>query len=311
MPSVTLKKIIDEFKLEEITRYTAPENIVISVADVTRPGLQLTGFFDHFGADRLQLMGNMEMAYLEQCTSKERLVRLSNLFAKGIPALIVSRDLKESPEMLAASNRYSVPLLRTSQATSDFISALIKFLNLELAPHTTLHGVLVEIFGEGILILGESGVGKSETAIEIVKRGHRLIADDLVEIRRVSDTTLIGQAPETIRHLLEIRGLGIVDVKELYGVSSVKIQDTINFVINLEIWNEDTVYERLGTKEEYTDILGLKVPSLTIPVRPGRNLAIIAEVAAINFRQKQMGYNAAEALLTRLFGKSEDKTFLF
>lgn len=212
--------------------------------------------------------------------------------------------------MLVASKRYSVPLLRTPQATSDLISALIKFLNLELAPHTTLHGVLVEIYGEGILILGESGVGKSETAMEIVKRGHRLIADDLVEVKRVSDTTLLGQAPEMIRHLIEIRGLGIMDVKELYGVSSVKIQDTINFVINLELWDENKVYERLGTKEEYTDILGIKVPSITIPVRPGRNLAIIAEVAAINFRQKQMGYNAAEALLTRLFGNTEDKTVL-
>ena len=308
--SVSLKRIIDEFKLEVITSYTDLDDVVIQVADATRPGLQLTGFFDHFGANRLQLIGNMEMAYLEQCEPKERLVRLSNLFARGIPALIVSRDLEVGTEMLVASKRYSVPILRTSQATSDFISALIKFLNLELAPHTTLHGVLVEIYGEGILILGESGVGKSETAMEIVKRGHRLIADDLVEVRRVSDTTLVGQAPEMIRHLIEIRGLGIMDVKELYGVSSVKMQDSINFVINLELWDENKVYERLGTQEEYTDILGIKVPSITIPVRPGRNLAIIAEVAAINFRQKQMGYNAAEALLERLFGNTEDKTVL-
>lgn len=241
MPSVSLKRIIDEFKLEVITSYTSLDEVIIQVADVTRPGLQLTGFFDHFGANRLQLIGNMEMAYLDQCAPKERLVRLSNLFARGIPALIISRDLEVSTEMLVASKRYNVPLLRTPQATSDLISALIKFLNLELAPHTTLHGVLVEIYGEGILILGESGVGKSETAMEIVKRGHRLIADDLVEVKRVSDTTLLGQAPEMIRHLIEIRGLGIMDVKELYGVSSVKIQDTINFVINLELWDENKV----------------------------------------------------------------------
>ena len=225
-----------------------------------------------------------------------------------IPAIAELQANRQAfSEMMECSNRYSIPLLRTKEATSVFMSSLIKHLNVELAPETTLHGVLVEIYGEGVLILGDSGVGKSETAMEIVKRGHRLIADDLVEVRRVSDTTLLGRAPDIIRHLIEIRGLGILDVKELYGVSAVKNQDTINFVINLELWDEKKVYERLGISEEFTEILGIKVPSITIPVRPGRNLAIIAEVAAINFRQKQMGYNAAQALTDRLFGAADKR----
>lgn len=304
--SVTLKSIIDEFKLEEITSFGNAADINITVADVTRPGLQLTGFYDHFGPDRIQLIGNQEMAFLAHLSEAERLKCLDSLFSKGIPCLIVSRHHDVFKEIVRCSERYHVPLLRTDESTSTFMSSLIKHLNVDLAPETTMHGVLVEIYGEGILMLGESGVGKSETAMELVKRGHRLIADDLVEVRRVSDTTLLGQAPEIIRYLIEIRGLGILDVKELYGVSSVKMQESINFVINLELWDENKVYERLGINEEFTEILGIQVPSINIPVRPGRNLAIILEVAAINFRQKQMGYNAARALTERLFGKHED-----
>ncbi len=304
MASVSLKNIIDEFHLEELTSFGNTEDILISVADVTRPGLQLSGSYDHFGADRIQLLGNMEMAYLEVQTAEARMQKLDQLLSRGIPCLIISRQHEPFPEMIECSNRYSVPLLRTPEVTSVFMSSLIKYLNVELAPETTLHGVLVEIYGEGLLLLGESGVGKSETAMEIVKRGHRLIADDLVEVRRVSDTTLLGRAPEIIRHLIEIRGLGILDVKELFGVSAVKPQDSIDFVINLELWDERKTYERLGINEEFTEILGIKVPSITIPVRPGRNLAIIVEVAAINFRQKRMGYNAAQALTDRLFGKN-------
>ncbi len=302
MSAVTLKAIIDTFKLERITDFGNCEDILISVADVTRPGLQLAGYFEHFGPDRIQLLGNMEVAFLERLSSEERFRRIDALFSKGIPCMILSRHHDIFPEMLECSKKYSVPVLRTDEATSSFMSSVVKHLNVELAPQTTLHGVLVEIYGEGILMLGESGVGKSETAMEIVKRGHRLIADDLVEVRRVSDTTLLGQAPEIIRHLIEIRGLGIMDVKEMYGVSSIKLRETINFIINLELWDEKKVYERLGINQEYTEILGIQIPSTTIPVRPGRNLAIIAEVAAINFRQKQMGYNAAEALTERLFG---------
>ncbi len=305
MTAVTLQSIIDAFDLEQITSFGNTEDILLSVADVTRPGLQLAGYYEHFGPDRIQLIGNMEMAFLDTLSPEERQRSLDELFSRGIPCMILSRHHQVSPEMLACSKRYAVPLLRTDEATSNIISSLIKHLNVELAPQTSLHGVLVEVYGEGILILGESGVGKSEMAMEIVKRGHRLIADDLVEVRRVSDSTLLGQAPAIIRHLLEIRGLGIMDVKELYGVSSVKMQENINFVINLELWDEKKVYERLGVNQEYTEILGIKVPSATIPVRPGRNLAIIAEVAAINFRQKQMGYNAAQALTDRLFGNRE------
>jgi HPr kinase/phosphorylase len=303
--SVTLKSIIKEFNLEEITSFGNSEDISISVADVTRPGLQLSGFYDHFGPDRIQLIGNQEMAYLGRMSDQDRLKAVDSLFAKGIPCLIISRHHDVFKEIVKCSRRYQTPLLRTDESTSTFMSSLIKYLNVELAPQTTLHGVLVEILGEGVLLLGESGVGKSETAMELVKRGHRLIADDLVEVSRVSDTTLVGRAPEIIRYLIEIRGLGILDVKELYGVSSVKMQESIDFVINLELWEKEKIYERLGLNEEYTDILGIKVPSITIPVRPGRNLAIILEVAAINFRQKQMGYNASRALMDRLFGNRD------
>ncbi len=304
MAPVTLKSIIDEFDLEVVADYGNFNDALISIADVTRPGLQLAGYFDHFGPDRIQILGNMETAFLMQLSSEERFMRLDALFSKGIPCLILSRHHTASQEMLDCSEKYRVPILRTSEPTATFISSVVKFLNVELAPRTSLHGVLVEVYGEGILILGESGVGKSETALEIVKRGHRMIADDLVEVRRVSDTTLLGRAPEIIRHLIEIRGIGILDVKELYGVSSVKMQENINFVINLEAWKENKIYERLGINEETTEVLGIQVPSITIPVRPGRNLAIIVEVAAINFRQKKMGYNAAKALTDRVFGQS-------
>ena len=302
MTPVNLKSIIHEFDLEVVASFGKLEDIIISVADVTRPGLQLAGYFDHFGPDRIQVLGNMETAFLNRLEPSERLSRLDALFEKGIPCLILTRNYPTFPELLICAEKYSIPILRTADMTATFNSSLVKYLNVELAPKTSLHGVLVEVYGEGILILGESGVGKSETALEIVKRGHRLIADDLVEVRRVSDKTLLGRAPEIIRHLIEIRGIGILDVKELFGVSSVKMQENIDFVINLEIWDEKKTYERLGLNEESTVVLGINVPSITIPVRPGRNLAIIVEVAAINFRQKKMGYNAAKALTDRVFG---------
>ena len=302
MPSVKLSQIIKEFDLEVAVKAGNPEEIMISVADVTRPGLQLAGYFEHFGPDRIQLIGNMETAFLDKLGHAERLERVEALFATGIPCFILTRHHKVYPEVKECALKYNIPVLRTREITSMFMSSLVKFLNVELAPRSSMHGVLIEVYGEGILMLGESGVGKSETALEIVKRGHRLIADDLVEVMRVSDTTLLGRAPEIIRHLIEIRGIGILDVKELYGVSSVKMQENINFVINFELWDEKKSYERMGIHEETTEILGINVPSITIPVRPGRNLAIIVEVAAINFRQKQMGYNAARALTDRVFG---------
>jgi len=245
----------------------------------------------------------METAFLDRMESKERYERIDALFSRGIPCLVLTRNHEAHPELIECSQKYSTPVLRTHLPTSDFTSAIVKYLNVELAPRMSMHGVLIEVYGEGILILGESGVGKSETALEVVKRGHRLIADDLVEVRRVSDTTLLGRAPEIIRHLIEIRGIGILDVKELYGVSSVKMQENINFVINSSSGMRKNL-RALGINEETTPVLGIDVPSITIPVRPGRNLAIIVEVAAINFRQKKMGYNAAKALTDRVFGPS-------
>ncbi|MFA5586408.1 MAG: HPr(Ser) kinase/phosphatase [Saccharofermentanales bacterium] len=300
-PSVSLRRLIRTFGYRVICDFGKIDQVAIGVADVTRPGLQLAGHFKHFGSDRIQLIGNMEMAYLQSLPSQERRISFDRLFATGIPCLILSRDYEPFPELLESARKYEIPILQSSEATASVSSSLVKFLNVELAPKIFMHGVLIEVLGEGILILGESGVGKSETALELIKRGHRLIADDLVEIRRVSDTTLLGLAPENIRHLIEVRGLGILDVKELYGVSSVKIQESVNFVINLEFWVQSKQYRRLGQEEETTDILGVSVPSVTIPVRPGRNLAIIVEFAAINFRNQAMGHDVLKELTDRIY----------
>jgi HPr kinase/phosphorylase len=300
MFTVSLRELMEEFQLEDVTDCKRIDDILISVADINRPGLQLSGYFEYFGSDRIQIMGKGEMAYLESLSPEERYTRLDEYFKHGFPCLVVARGLEVLPEMIDVGKKYNIPVLRTNDVTSRFLSGLIRYLNVELTPRITKHAVLVEVYGEGILILGESGVGKSETALEIVKRGHRLIADDVVEIRKVSDKTLLGTAPDIIRHLMEIRGVGILDVKNLYGVGSVKIQETVNLVIQLELWDEKKDYDRLGLEEEYIDILGIKVPLLIIPVRPGRNLAIIVEVAAMNNRQKKMGYNAAKALNERV-----------
>ena len=300
MFTVNLREIMDEFQLEDVTDCKRLDDILITTADVNRPGLQLAGYMEYFGPDRIQIMGKGETAYLCALTSEERYERLEEFFKHGFPCLVVARGLEIIPEMVEVAKRHDIPVLRTDDITSRFLSGLIRYLNVQLAPRITKHGVLVEVYGEGILILGESGVGKSETALELVKRGHRLIADDVVEIRKVSDKTLLGTAPDIIRHLIEIRGVGIIDVKNLYGVGSIKLQETINLVIHLELWDKNKSYDRLGLVEEYTDILDIKVPLLTIPVRPGRNLAIIVEVASMNNRQKKMGYNAAKVLNERV-----------
>jgi len=300
-----LGSIIKEFHLDTVFPVKEMERIKITASDVNRPGLQLVGFFDYFDHERLQVIGKVETTYLSNMTSEERLRAFENLFSKKIPAVIITRNLEPFREMLFMAEKYNIPVLRTEETTSAFLGALIAYLNLGLAPRITRHGVLVEVYGEGILILGESGVGKSETAIELVKRGHRLVADDAVEIKRVSQRTLVGSAPEIIRHFIEIRGIGIIDVKKIFGMGAVKDTERIDLVINLEVWKENTVYDRLGLEEEYTNILGLDIPSLTIPVKPGRNLAIIVEVAAMNHRQKKMGYNAAEELNKRLMDEIE------
>lgn len=300
--SVKLSKVMSEFQLEQVTNCKMLDEIIITSSDINRPGLQLVGYLEYFGTDRIQIIGKVEITYLANLSSEERYSRLDDFFKVGFPCMVVARGLDIFQEMIDVAHKYNIPILRTNDITSRFLSGLISYLNVQLAPRTSKHGVFVEVYGEGILILGDSGVGKSETALELVKRGHRLVADDQVEIRKVSGKTLVGTAPDIIRHFIEIRGIGILDVKNLYGVGSVKVTENINLVIQLEFWDEKKNYDRLGLVDEYIDILEIKVPSLTIPVRPGRNLAIITEVAAMNNRQKKMGYNAAEVMKERVLG---------
>lgn len=303
--TVKLSQLIKDFKLEEL--YVTPENKEneIDTPEVNRPSLQLTGFYDYFDSNRIQILGKVEYTYLTKVSEEERYRQLEMLFSHKIPALIITRGLEVIDGMDELSKKYGVPVMRTQYSTSRFMSAIIAWLNKELAPRITRHGVLVEVYGEGILILGESGVGKSEAAIELVKRGHRLVADDAVEIKKVSDISLVGSSPEIIRHFIELRGIGIIDVKEIFGIGAVKNTEKIDMVINLEAWVDGKQYDRLGLEDEYTDILGIKIPSLLIPVKPGRNLAVIVEIAAMNNRQKRNGYNAAEELNKRLISSME------
>ena len=303
---VKLESIISEHNLEIIYAPEKYEDIEITVAEVNRPSLQIAGFFDYFDPARIQILGMVEHTYLKKLNKKERLARLEQLFIQPIPALIITRGMDVYPEILECAQKYERTVLRTDMSTSRFMSGLILGLNVSLAPMTTMHGVLVDVYGEGILLIGESGVGKSETAIELVKRGHRLVADDAVEIKRVSEKTLVGSSPEIIRHFIELRGIGIVDVKRIFGMGAVKDTENIDLIINLENWQSGKHYDRLGIDNHFTEVLGLSVPSLTIPVKPGRNLAIIVEVAAMNHRQRRMGYNAAEELNSRLLENMND-----
>ena len=298
--SVKLSKIIKDVGLDVAYMPGDPEKIEIFSKDLTRPGLELTGFLDFFDNARIILFGNTENSYLNRFSSEQRFHVLNRLFALNPPAIIVTRGIIPYGELMSAAEKYKIPVLRTSEPTSAVSAALVNLLNLELAPRVTRHGVLVEVYGEGLLLVGDSGVGKSETAIELIKRGHRLIADDAVEIRKVSNTSLIGSAPENIRHFIELRGIGIINARRIFGMGSVKLSAKIDMVINLEQWDNTKVYDRMGMDTEYMEILGNKVPTITIPVKPGRNLAIIIEAAAMNNRQKKMGYNAAKELLTNL-----------
>lgn len=304
---VSLQRVIDEFKLEAIYIHKDANELMIDENDVNRPGLQLMGFYEYFNPERIQIIGKMEFAYLSTIDEKTRRERLQLLFAQRIPALIITRELPYFAEMLELAKEYEVPLLRSKESTSNFIAGLIAYLNLTLAPRITRHGVLIEIYGEGVFITGESGVGKSETAIELVKRGHRLVADDAVEIRKVSNISLVGSSPDNIRHFLELRGIGIINARRLFGIGAVKMTEKIDLVVELEQWNSEKVYDRMGVDTEFVSLLGVKIPSLTIPVKPGRNLAVILEVAAMNNRQKKMGYNAARELLNRLGMESDPK----
>ena len=298
--SVSLSKIIDEFKLETIYLPELPDDIMISCSRVNRPGLQLVGFYDHYEQARLQIVGKVENLFLSQLEPEESTRRLEDFFRSMPSGVIVTSSIEIDPNTVATAEKYGVPLLRTSERTSEFMAALIAYLNVQLGPRITRHGVLVEVYGEGILLLGDSGVGKSETAIELVKRGHRLIADDAVEIKKVSATTLVGCAPALIRHYVELRGIGIVDVRRLFGMGAVKETEKIDLVINLENWQQGKMYDRLGLDNETVDILGINVPSIVLPVCPGRNLSVVIEVAAMNNRQKRMGYNTAEEFNKRL-----------
>ncbi|MDD7185415.1 MAG: HPr(Ser) kinase/phosphatase [Ruminococcus sp.] len=304
---VSLKKIIDELSLEVIYTPEETEKIFVDENEVNRPGFQLMGFYEYFNPERIQIVGKMEFAYLSTLDDKTRYDRIKMLMSYKIPALIIARELPFFPEMEELAKEFEVPLLRSKESTSAFMASLIAFLNLNLAPRITRHGVLIEIYGEGVFITGESGVGKSETAIELVKRGHRLVADDAVEIKKVSNISLVGSSPDNIRHFLELRGIGIINARRLFGMGAIKMTEKIDLVVEMEQWNPEKIYDRMGVDTEFVSILGVKIPSLTIPVKPGRNLAVILEVAAMNNRQKKMGYNAAQELLDRLGMDSDSK----
>ena len=301
MYSAELGKIVEAFQLENILPEISLEGRAVKKKEINRPALQLAGFYESFDKDRLQVIGRVEHSFLLSLTEEKRRESIRNLFGYQIPCLIVCKDLEIFPEMMEYGREFDVPIFRTDQITTDFTAELIFWLREELADRVMMHGVLVDIYGEGVLITGASGIGKSETALELIKRGHRLIADDAVEIKKIADRRLIGSCPEIIRYLIELRGIGIINVKDLYGVGSVKDQKTVDLVIRLEVWDGQTgSYDRLGLKEEYMDILGNKVLCNTIPVRPGRNVAIICESAAMTNRQKKMGKNTAQEFADRI-----------
>jgi len=298
--SIPLSQLVTELQLEEVYLPKSSDEIMISTPEVSRPGLALSGFLDVFEPLRIQIIGLAEHQYLGDLSDEERSIRLENFLKLKPVAVVVTTNLSVFEELDRFCRKYEVPLLKTADRTSSFMATIIASLNTHLGPRITRSGVLVEVYGEGMLILGDSGIGKSETAIELVKRGHRLIADDAVEITRVSSKTLVGTAPELIRHYIELRGIGVVDVRRLFGMGSVKLTERIDMAVKLEPWDSQKMYDRFGLTEEYENILGIDVPSLTIPVKPGRNLSIILEVAAMNNRQKKMGYNTAEEFNKRL-----------
>jgi HPr kinase/phosphorylase len=304
--SISLDNLIKHLKLEEIYLPCSADEILVTNTEVNRPGLALSGFYELFDPTRIQILGNAEHRYLQSMTESDRVETIRKFISNKPIAVIISADeMKSFGEMIDAAKQYGVPLLRSKEKTSPLMAALIALLNVHLAPRVTRHGVLVEVYGEGILILGDSGIGKSETAIELVKRGHRLVADDAVEIKRVSAQTLVGSAPEIIRHYIELRGIGIVDVRRLFGMGAVRETEKIDLVVKLELWEQGKMYDRFGLEDQKTDILGIEIPSLLIPVKPGRNLAIILEIAAMNNRQKRMGYNTAEEFNKRLMQQAE------
>ena len=306
--SVPLKTLVEEFDLNVAVKSTDFETIQLTGADVGRPGLPLAGFFDHFEPKRLQVFGNVEMSYLKKLTMKQREEIFDRLFSYKIPALLISRDMEPDPVCAEMARTHDVTLLRSKEATSSIVASMVAYLQDALAPRITRHGVLMEVYGEGILLIGESGMGKSETAVELLKRGHRLVADDAVEIRKISGNTLVGTAPELIRNYIELRGIGIINVARIFGMGAIRTQNEIDLVANIVPWNSQGDYDRMGMEVNYMEILGVKVPMNTIPITPGRNLAIILEVAAMNNRQRKMGYNAALELTEQINRSIEAKT---
>ena len=301
MASVSLFRVIEKMKLENATPEIDVKKIKVTQPDINRPALQIAGYFEHFDAARLQVIGFVEYSYMGGLSEdRKREVYDKLLSYETIPGVVFCRELQPDPIFLEYARKHNIPVLVTKKATSAFMAEIIRWLNVKLAPCISVHGVLVDVYGEGVLITGESGIGKSEAALELIKRGHRLVTDDVVELRKVSDDTLIGSAPDITKHFIELRGIGIVDVKALFGASSVKDTQSIDLVIRLEDWDKDKDYDRLGLEENYTEYLGNKVVCHNIPIRPGRNLAIICESAAVNHRQKKMGYNAAQELYARV-----------
>ena len=298
--SVPLSQIVEKLGLQKVYVAENYEETQISTVEINRPGLELTGYFEFFDNKRIQVLGNTEFAYLGRFGSEAQRMVIESIFSFGPPAVIICREIKPSNVILESAKLHKVSIFATDENTSDLTAQLVQYLNRELAPRITRHGVLVEVYGEGCLLTGDSGVGKSETAIELIKRGHRLVADDAVEILRTSANTLIGQSPQNIRHFIELRGIGIINARQLFGMGAVKMSEKIDMFVNLELWDNTKVYDRMGLENQYMDILGVEVPALTIPVKPGRNLAVIIEVAAMNNRQKKMGYNAAKDLLVSL-----------
>ncbi len=298
--SVPLEKIVDKMKLTNLTPEIDISDKKVVTSEINRPALQLTGYFEHFYSERVQIIGYVEYTYLEGVPREKKIPVYEKFLSYNVPCIIYTSSTEPDEDMLRLAVQHDVPIFENKQSTSSFMAEIIRWLNVELAPCITIHGVLVEVYGEGILIMGESGIGKSEAALELIKRGHRLVTDDVVEIRKVSDETLVGSSPDITRHFIELRGIGIIDVKSLFGVESVKNSESIDLVIKLEEWDRDKEYDRLGLEEEYTEFLGNKVVCHSLPIRPGRNLAVIVETAAVNHRQKKMGYNAAQELYNRV-----------
>ena len=300
MKGVQLSKMVQELNLHNKTPDVDISKKRITLPDINRPALQLTGYLEHFENERVQIIGYVEYTYLLHLSREKKMEAFERFVASKIPCVIFSTKTEPDEDMINLAIKYDVPIFVTDQTTSIFMAEIIRWLNVELAPCISIHGVLVDVYGEGVLIMGESGIGKSEAALELIKRGHRLVSDDVVEIRRVSDATLVGSAPDITRHFIELRGIGIIDVKTLFGVESVKDTQSIDLVIKLEEWDKDKEYDRLGLEEEYTEFLGNRVVCHSLPIRPGRNLAVIVESAAVNHRQKKMGYNAAQELYRRV-----------